>query len=125
MCPFWSPSGHQLAYVDNGDLVLIPATGGAGIKLATSVTSLCGEPESIAWSPDGQRIAFTDSKGHLKVADARTRLVWSLRHRGHLHGFAWSPDSRQIFFGAGNEKSCNSLWRVPVRGGKKIRVSRC
>lgn len=126
-CPSWSPVGNRIVYLDglDGGLVLIPPTGGAGITLTTTVGTLCGEPPSIVWSPDGRLIAFADSTNHLSIVDVRTKRVWTVPFTRELHGFAWSPDSRQIFFSAGNTRDCRSLWRAPVRGGRTIRISRC
>jgi WD40 repeat protein len=49
-------------------------------------------PQSIAFSPDGTRVAYT-SERTVRVWDVGTRrLVLTLRHEKEVHGVAFSPD---------------------------------
>ncbi|MCA1815608.1 MAG: DPP IV N-terminal domain-containing protein, partial [Acidobacteria bacterium] len=56
--PRWSPDSRTLAFVSNRDgaaqIYLLPADGGEATKLTESKTDV----GSIAWSPDGKRIAY-------------------------------------------------------------------
>jgi hypothetical protein len=58
--PAWSPDGTQIVFIDGaGDIVIAPAAGGVGEKLATTTP-----PESDpAWSPDGSKIAYISDTG--------------------------------------------------------------
>lgn len=124
-CPLWSPTGKQIAYIDEANrLVVVHPDGGPRIALATNVIAMCRTPESIAWSPDGRFIGFIGSH-HLTVVNVQTKHRWAVPFTRDIHAFAWSPDSSQIFFSAGNTQGCNSLWRAPVRGTGTIRISRC
>ena len=53
---------------------------------------------SVAFSPDGRRIASGDYGGTIKVWDATTGLeILSLRgHQACVHTLAFSPDGRRI-----------------------------
>ncbi len=62
--PRWSPSGDRLAFTstrgdadDRQQLWVMPVAGGE----ARQVTAVVGGVSSIAWSPDGTRIAFLQS----------------------------------------------------------------
>ena len=51
--PAWSPSSRTLAFVRDGDLYSIGATGQGEAKLTTA-----GDVQEPAWSPDGRQILF-------------------------------------------------------------------
>src|ERR1043165_7140770 len=57
--PRWSPAGQTLAFLTNRDgltqIYLLAMDGGEAVKLTDSKSGV----ESLAWSPDGKRIAFT------------------------------------------------------------------
>jgi dipeptidyl aminopeptidase/acylaminoacyl peptidase len=57
--PRWSPAGQTLAFLSNRDgatqIYLLTMDGGEAVKLTDSKSAI----ESLAWSPDGRRIAFT------------------------------------------------------------------
>jgi TolB protein len=62
--PSWSPGGGRIAYwywstQGRGDIVTIPAAGGAPVKL-TSEDSVDWNP---VWSPDGKYIYFSSDRG--------------------------------------------------------------
>ena len=52
--PRFSPDGHQLAFVRNGALALLPLDGGEA-RLISDVPRPLGNP---MWSPDGRQLAF-------------------------------------------------------------------
>ena len=76
----------------------------------SSFTQTFGSVLSVAFSPDGERLAAGDTNGEIhlwRVADSQTLLSY----RGHTHwvwSVAWSPDG-QILASAGEDQTVR-LW---------------
>lgn len=95
LSPAYSPDGSHLAYVqvfETGRRLLVRnlATGRDGVAVGDR------SPESLAWAPDGARIAFSTSgaqSGIYVVAANATYLNFASSRRGDV---AWSPDARTI-----------------------------
>ena len=137
--PAWSPDGTQLAFTSSrdrggrlsvmtgtgpltqfifsvgGDIFLVPALGGAAVKLVE-------EAAHPAWSPDGTQIAFeSDRSGNWDIwtvstkGGAPTQLTDDLPQDFQP---AFSPNGRWIAFG-----SVGGLSVVPAAGGEVIRLT--
>ena len=127
--PHWSPAGNRIAYLTGTIrpvLRLVPAGGGASTTLVSG-----GVGSIFSWSPDGRRIAFSDSKGRLAVVDATTKKVRKLLQFHGAYGpssIAWSPNSQQLLavWRPPAHSGCPSgLWRVPVDGARPRLVHGC
>jgi dipeptidyl aminopeptidase/acylaminoacyl peptidase len=103
--PALSPDGRELALVQEGQIVLVPADGGWPSPLTTTV----GGKSGVAWSPDGRSIAFV-SEGSIWVVPtaggAPTRVTDSRPGRGDPRAASdrqpqWSPDGAWILFETG------------------------
>lgn len=132
-----SPDGREVAFVRNDDpvpamstnaeLYAVPIGGGRARKVSGSP----GYDGGPLYSPDGRLIAFRaqERKGYeadrwrLKVYDRAAAGVRTLTEPfdGHVEGFAWSPDSRTLYFHSG-QAAREPIFSVPVAGGpvKKI-----
>ncbi|MDP9329039.1 MAG: LpqB family beta-propeller domain-containing protein [Actinomycetota bacterium] len=107
----WSPTGSRLAAVEGGQLILIDAATGHRTELGKTT----GDVTSLAWSPDGSRIAYgTVPVGTGDGAANTVRAsVYSVDVRSGDHallanvigqlpggeegsGIRWSPDGRRI-----------------------------
>ena len=94
----WSPTGAQLAYADDNELLLLDPTTWKRTRIATARGALL----TIAWGPDGRAIAYSvDSIG---TGDARPG-VFVVRSGGEpervsdavgTEGIGWSPDGRSL-----------------------------
>jgi TolB protein len=96
--PAWSPVDDRLLFGalnaegDATDLIIV--AGGQTKILAPGLNG----PVSFAWSPDGNRVAYTDGQGPLFVLDAVTgETVMGSSVTGVL-AFYWSPDSESIAY---------------------------
>jgi Tol biopolymer transport system component len=100
--PQWSPDGSQLAYADCADLNVIAAIGGQPRKLAQA--SLCWEPYSVCWSPDGKFVAAFAMSGFRKpntvfVVPASGGELRQLTHDSDWkEGLEWHPDGRRLTY---------------------------
>lgn len=107
--PTWSPDGQSVAFFSDA--------GGAGYHLDIRPQTGLGEARSIKlgdddtyyygpkYSPDGKRIAYSNSRGELWYADVATGKVTKIdtdpAGPGFITGgnsYAWSPDSRWITY---------------------------
>ncbi len=137
--PSWSPDGSKIAFVSardhdgrltmplgvaslqvyvlgrGGDIFIMPALGGAPVKLVS-------DAYYPAWSPDGTRMAFTTAglgESDVWVIGAAggepRRLARDLTFDYHP---TWSPDGTQIAYASLDIASlAYSIRVVPARGG--------
>ena len=97
------------------------------IKTALYITKLWennlgDNVESVAWSPDGERIAAGGSFSRLVVFDASGVKIWEKNLSGWIYSVAWSPDGSRIAVGGAFNKvvvfdsSGNLLWERDLGG---------
>ena len=115
----------QVVFAHGGDLWSVARDGGEARRL-TSTPAVESEPH---FSPDGEWIAFTSTRGGgpavyvmpAQGGDPR-RLTWS--PSGEL-ARGWSPDGRRVLFASGRTSAPTdyaTLWTIPVEGGAAQRL---
>ncbi len=127
-----SPDGTEVCFARNDDpveatstnaeLFVVPTRGGAAVK----ISGRPGYDGMPRYSPDGTMIAFRAQeragfeadRWRLMVYDRRTRATRSLTEEldRHVEGVAWSPDSRTLYFTAG-DNARQPIYSVPAAGG--------
>jgi Tol biopolymer transport system component len=96
-----SPKGSELAYSKGGDLWLLDLVTGTHTRLTNTPTLVESRP---AFSPNGKRIAFTQSDGsgfQIFTMDPDGTMITLVQANGF--GAVWSPDGKRIAFTRLNE----------------------
>lgn len=97
--PLISPDGSRVAFIRGGQIWTVPIDGSEKeSKLFTSR----GNNNSPAWSPGGDKLAFSSSRGdHSFIGiynGADTPIAWIDPGYHHDYSPVWSPDGKQIAF---------------------------
>ncbi|HEY7234291.1 MAG TPA: prolyl oligopeptidase family serine peptidase, partial [Gemmatimonadaceae bacterium] len=97
--PTPAPNANILAYVARNSIVLAPLDGSG--KPQTIIKDL-GRDGSLAWSPDGTRIAFVSSRGDHSLVGVydlgRKSITWLAPSIDRDVGPIWSPNGDRIAF---------------------------
>ena len=123
----WHPDGRHIVFAKGNELWTIGTDASNPMRLV----SLPGEPNWMAWSPDGQRMRFS-----IGVSNGGSSL-WEMRQDGsNLHRMfpnvspddheccgEWTPDGRYFIFTA-NRQGLGSLWALREPGFSLRRAPR-
>jgi len=118
-----SPDARRAAVMNGTDIWVVDLERSMPTKFAATLTN---EP-SLAWSPDGTRMAFVSKKtgrleifvgnasgaGEPEMIPSNEALFKAVR--------GWSPDSRILVFGALDAATGWDLWLLPMDGDRKPR----
>ena len=123
--PAISPDGSRIAFVSDGAIWEVPATGGAAHLLVKDN----GADSRPLFSPDGSKLAFvSDATGDgdiyvLDIASGKLSRLTYADGRDQLSG--WSHDGRWIYFDSSRDNvgGFNGVYRVRASGGTPMPVS--
>jgi Tol biopolymer transport system component len=126
--PEWSPDGTHIAFIryeevkpgyKGFNIFTVPRDGGEGQRISDAEDQV--QYGSLAWSPDGEVIAFFGLDSTLRLIPAeggRSRiLVSEVSSKLPQYGLAWSPDGKRIAYSARGD-----LWIVSREGGEPERI---
>ena len=122
--PSWSPDGLRIAFTGS-DVGIIYVVGRDGLGLTEFQTSL--QIAGVAWSPDGETIAFWTIGGsvesHIYLFDIATSAVTRLTQPGSSNvNLSWSPDGSQAVFQS-HRSGLYQIYRVEADGSDVTRLS--
>ena len=128
----FSPDGKEICYASNhdknpaastnNDLWIVPVTGGPAKNITADNPASDSSP---LYSPDGKYIAYRAQQRPGYESD-RFRLMLYDRKTGEkknltenldlwVDGFAWAPDSKAVYFDAGEQGSA-PVWSIDFTG---------
>jgi dipeptidyl aminopeptidase/acylaminoacyl peptidase len=134
-----SPDGQEVAYTcnidevgaisTNNEIFLVPINGGAPKKISTSP----GNDNTPLYSPDGNHIAWRSMARGGFEADKQSLVIYQ-RKLGQsrnlttdwdysLGDFAWSPDSKTIYFSA-EDHGESPIFSLPLDAKKPTELAR-
>ncbi len=127
-CASWSPDGGAIAYdalVGTHLQLRVVAPDGSHDRLLLERGPVCSVPASLAWSPDGTRLALRFNR-RLDVLDLATRTIRAIQGTAGVTGMAWSPDGTKILVTAPKAgSSCASLWLAQADGSGTTLLRDC
>ena len=122
---WYSPDGARVAYADESFRLAVAAADGSRARVLVPQGGWDG---NVAWSPTGDRIAFSAPTGgettsmgpatELRVVDVATGTVTSLTAGGatYQNVIKFSPDGNRILFSRTNTNNVSSLWSINADG---------
>ena len=133
--PTYSPDGSQIAFVrefkDHGEIVLIPALGGAELRVAR----LFSGNYSISFSPDGKNIAVIDTENSdgneskqyavylVNIETGERRRVTNPAEFAGETTPRFSPDGKSLAFVRISKNQKQDLFVVPTSGGEPRQIT--
>jgi serine/threonine protein kinase/Tol biopolymer transport system component len=136
----FAPDGRQFAFIRIGgktkeSAVIISVADGTGER-QLFVRKSPEEIRSLAWSPDGQTIAYTfygvDKDGYYthvgeaRVSDGQEALISAARWR-FIAGLAWLPDKSALIIAARDRASAPTtppqIWQLAYPGGEAHKLT--
>jgi TolB protein len=124
--PVWSPDGKQVAFVRDGQVLVVDAAGGNERRLTQREPGLHWPASFPAWSRDGTRIAFSGTRDLFTVTVAGRKLAPLTRSpHSWLANLtpAYSPDGRTIAFSRSTDAFNSDIFLMRAGGGGLRRLT--
>jgi Tol biopolymer transport system component len=124
--PEWSPDGSQIAFIRGresdspspNNIFVVPRGGGEPRQVSTDADRV--EISNLAWSPDGELIAFFGQDNTLRVipAEGGSSRILVPSQSDPWCGIDWSPDGKRIAY-----TTASGLQVVSRDGGKPTAIT--
>ncbi|MDR4988186.1 MAG: PDZ domain-containing protein [Bacteroidales bacterium] len=123
----WSPDGKYIAFVSDvsgEDEIYIMQQDGReeAIQITTGADTY---KYSLSWSPDSEKIMWSDKMLRLQYVDINTREVTIVEQAEafEINQFTWSPDSRWISYTRPETEHYSRIFLYNTRNGEKFPVT--
>lgn len=123
----WSPKGEHIAYISDktGEYeIYIHDKDGeeAPVQLTHDNKSY---KYALEWSPDGEKIMWSNSKFYLKYTDVESKktVLVDTSKRGQIRNYNWSPDSKWITYSKTTDNDMSVVWIYNTETGDKFKAS--
>ncbi|HHH30364.1 MAG TPA: protease, partial [Polyangiaceae bacterium] len=120
----WSPDGTEVAYVTDASgqdqIAVRPADGTGAETVLTARTA--GYLEELRWSPDGTRIAFSDSDHVLWYVTVASRKVVRVDKDpwAEMGDYVWSPHGGWLAYSKGQPNNFRRLYLYNLASGRTV-----
>ncbi|HEV7505941.1 MAG TPA: PDZ domain-containing protein [Thermoanaerobaculia bacterium] len=125
-----SPDGQWIAYFSDSSgeyEIHVRPTVGDGPPRRIAVEEHPSFYRELTWSPDGRRLAFSDKRLSLWVADVeagRARKIATSSHIGQgAWEPAWSPDGRWLAFSQALDTRVRTIFLYDAENGRSVQVT--
>jgi TolB protein len=119
--PVWSPNGDSIAFLHNGAVWVMSATGSEQRPIAGDLPTFC---TSLSWAPDGTRLAVQcGGPSRIAVVEVGTpSYVWFTPGGVEQYQPSWSPNGADLVYG---QTGPNALFIRSVLGGPARQLTTC
>jgi len=125
--PSWSPDGKWIAYLTDGngsnELAIRPSDGSGSQELVTH--SKEGYYYSPLWSPNSDKLAFSDNDHNLWYIDIKTKKAVKIDQdkRQPIRDYHWSPDGKWIAYSKINDSGIPQIYFYNLKDNKTTKIS--
>jgi tricorn protease len=123
----WSPDGAWIGYISDvtgeDEIYIRPQDGsGTPVQLTSEADTY---KYGFRWSPDSQKLLWTDKLFRLQYVDRRTKEVVLIDQAkiGEMGPFAWSPDSRWVAYTKPEVEGMARVYLYDLEGKKSTEVT--
>ncbi len=132
----WSPTGERIAWISDAsgeyEIHVVDPKGGEQSMHLTGHDS--GYRHTLRWSPDGEKLAFTDQTLTLYVLDVTTERITRVdraeyenvdvaQDKKPISDYAWSPDSKWIAYSKMNADLVYQVYLYSLKSGQWQKIS--
>jgi tricorn protease len=120
----WSPDGKWIAYISDAsgqdEIYIIPQDGSGPAKQLTRNGDTY--KFSLLWSPDNQKLLWSDKKLRLQFVEVATGNVTLVAQAKafEINDFNWAPDSQWIAYSQEEERKMQTIYLYSLSGKETI-----
>jgi tricorn protease len=120
----WSPDGKWIAYISDAsgedEIYIVPQDGSGPAKQLTKGADTY--KFFLLWSPDSQKILWSDKKLRLQYIDVASGNVTLVAQAKafEISDFNWSPDSQWIAYAQQEEQKMQTIYLYSLTGKETI-----